>query len=535
MNRLFYSLAAAVFLVAAGITFFWPPFGWTFLVLVPLLVVGLQDSLQRRQAVRRNFPVIGNMRYLFEAIRPEISQYFIESNTDGKPFSREQRSVVYQRAKRQLQTVPFGTQQDLYRIGAEWINHSLHARHPQCREHHVRIGGPDCKQPYDASLLNISAMSFGSLSRNAVLAMSKGAAMGGFFHNTGEGGISPPHLEGGADLCWQIGTGYFGCRSEEGRFDPDKFRERASLDAVKLIEIQLSQGAKPGHGGILPAAKITPEIASIRSVPMGADVISPPAHSAFSGPRGLLEFVATLRELSGGKPVGFKLCVGRRSEFLSIARAIHETGIAPDFITVDGAEGGTGAAPLEFSNSVGWPLTEGLLFVHNALVGFGVREHIKVIAAGKIVTAFDMAKRMALGADLCNSARAMMFAVGCIQARKCHSNHCPVGVATQDPGLVRGLVVEDKAPRVRNYQADTVREFLELLGAAGLDSPTDLRPEHILRRLSTTEVKNYGEIYHLLQPGQLLGEGEPLTGEWPSLLQKTDQQRFDTFARVANA
>jgi len=531
MAYLFFRISLVAFLVVALVSLAWPPFAWSLVILGPVFLVGVLDSLQRHRAVRRNFPIIGNLRYLFEAIRPEISQYFIETNTDGKPFSREQRSVVYQRAKRQLQTVPFGTQHDLYAVGAEWINHSLHARETHVREHRVRIGAPGTAKPYEAALLNVSAMSFGALSKNAVLALNKGAAMGGFFHNTGEGGLSPYHLAGGGDLCWQVGTGYFSCRTNDGRFDPEKFADRSSEPAVKLIELKLSQGAKPGHGGILPAAKITPEIAEIRGVPLGQDVISPPAHTAFSGPRGLLEFLGELRELSGGKPVGFKLCVGNRAEFLSIARAIHETGMFPDFITVDGAEGGTGAAPLEFSNSVGWPLTEGLLFVHNALIGFDVRDRIKLIAAGRIVSAFDMVKRIALGADLCNAARAMMFSLGCIQARKCHSNHCPVGVATQDPRLVRGLVVEDKFPRVANYQRDTVRAFLEILGAAGLDSPEELEPRHILRRVSPTEIKTYREIYENLEPGQLLGDAAHLSGTWRSLLAETDVQRFAKFAR----
>ena len=529
MVNVFYLISIPILIGAGVITFLWPPFAWAFFVLGPLFLMGVADAVQVKRAVRRNFPLAGRIRYLFEAIRPELNQYFVESNTDGMPFNREQRSIVYQRAKRQLSTLPFGTQRDLYAVGAEWINHSLHARHPDGRVHRVRVGGPKVTKPYDAALLNISAMSFGSLSANAIESLSRGARLGGFSHNTGEGGISPYHLAGGADLVWQIGTGYFGCRTPEGRFDPDAFAELATLDVVKMIEIKLSQGAKPGHGGILPAAKVTPEIAAIRGVPLGKDVISPPSHREFNDPRALVRFIDRLRELSGGKPVGFKLCLGHRSEFLSITRAMHELGSGPDFITVDGAEGGTGAAPLEFSNSVGWPLTEGLLFVHNALIGYGLRDSVKLIAAGKIVTAFDMAKRLALGADLCNSARGMMFALGCIQARQCHSNHCPVGVTTQDPGLRRGLVVTDKVPRVAHFQTDTVTAFLELLGAAGLTGPEELEPKHILRRVSSTEIQSYDEIYESLKPGSLLDGSAP--DRWKTMLGKTDVERFARFAQ----
>jgi len=524
MTHAFYKLSAAVFAVAGVLAWLWPPFAWSFLLLIPIFLVGVLDSLQTRRSVRRNFPLIGNLRYLMEMIRPEISQYFIESNTDGTPFNRELRSIAYQRAKQALATLPFGTQRDLYAVGAEWINHSLHARHFTGTPPRITIGGPGCKQPYEAALLNISAMSFGSLSANAIHALNAGAAAGGFYHNTGEGSISPYHLAGGGDLVWQIGTGYFGCRSAAGGFDADEFQQRATLDAVKMIEIKLSQGAKPGHGGILPGAKITPEISKIRAVPMGSDVVSPPAHAAFGGPHGLLEFLDRLRELSGGKPVGFKLCVGSPVEFLSICRAMRESEILPDFITVDGAEGGTGAAPLEFSNSVGFPLTEGLIFVHNALRGFELRKHIKLIVSGKIITGFDMAKRLAQGADLCNSARGMMFALGCIQARRCHSNDCPVGVATQNPHLVRGLHVGNKAPRVEHFQVGTVTAFMELLGAAGLSHPDELLPNHIIRRISGSEVRTYAEIYKYLEPGQLLGDDVPPF--WTRFLERMSAEVF---------
>ena len=378
------------------------------------------------------------------------------------------------------------------------------------------IGGPDCAQPYEASHLNISAMSYGSLSSRAILSLNGGAREGGFFHNTGEGGVSPYHLEPGGDLCWQIGTGYFGCRADDGGFDPDRFVESATLPTVKLIEIKLSQGAKPAHGGILPGAKVTSEIASIRGVPIGEAVLSPAAHRAFDTPRGLCLFIQQLRELSGGKPIGFKLCVGQPTEFLALCKAMVETRITPDFISVDGGEGGTGAAPLEFSNSVGMPLREGLVFVHNTLVATGLRDRIRLIASGKVTTGFHIIRNLALGADLCASARAMMFALGCIQARRCNNNDCPVGVATQDPRLIGGLTVEDKAPRVERYHRQTVRAFLELLGAAGLSHPSEIRPHHVMRRISTNDVRHYGELYRFLAPGVLMDptfEG-PFAAHW---------------------
>ncbi|MEM7308205.1 MAG: FMN-binding glutamate synthase family protein [Planctomycetota bacterium] len=507
MLKPFVIIAVAVFALVALVAVFWPPILWLLVVLVPLLLLGISDAMNERRAVLRNFPVIGHFRYLFEMIRPEINQYFIESNTDGRPFSRELRSVVYQRAKAELQTQPFGTQRDVYEGGYEWINHSFCAQPALDPAPRIRIGAGE--KAYDASLLNISAMSYGSLSKNAVLALNGGARAGGFYHNTGEGGISPYHLEPGGDLVWQIGTGYFGCRDERGRFDPDHFAENAARPAVKMIEVKLSQGAKPGHGGILPASKVTPEVAEIRGVKIGESVLSPPAHTAFGSPREMLSFLQRLRELSGGKPVGVKLCVGNPSEFLGLCKAMVETELTPDFLAVDGGEGGTGAAPLEFANSVGSPLTDGLVFVHNSLVGFGLRERVKVIASGKIITGFEMAKRIAAGADLCNSARGFMFSLGCIQALRCNANDCPVGVATQKPGLVRGLVVTDKTQRVRSYHDQSVHALLELVGAAGLGHPDELMPWHIHRRVSHTDVKSYAEIYNYLRPGQLLGSDVP--------------------------
>ncbi len=519
--------------IVGGLSLIWPATLWAFVVLGPLILLGIYDSWQRPHAVIRNFPIIGRARYWMEAIRPEIQQYFVESDTSGRPFSRELRSVIYQRAKTATDTRPFGTIRDLDEVGSEWIAHSLSPKHPPEQAPRILIGEGRCDRPYAASTLNVSAMSFGSLSKNAVLALNGGAKLGGFAHNTGEGGLSPYHLEPGGDLIWQIGTGYFGCRTPEGDFDPDQFGQKAKLESVKMIEVKLSQGAKPGHGGILPGAKVTPEIAQIRGVPLGQDVISPPYHRVFSTPKGLLEFVVQLRELSGGKPTGFKLCVGQPSEFLSICKAIVETGMVPDFITVDGAEGGTGAAPMEFSNSIGMPLTDGLLFVHNALLGCNLRGEIRVICSGKIVTGFNMVQRMAIGADLCNSARAMMFALGCIQALKCNTNHCPVGVTTQNPDLVRGLDVVGKKHRVFNYHRNTINSFLEILGAAGLSHPDQLRPRHIQRRVSPTEVQDYGGIYHYLEPGALLSSSPP--GTSPRGLASPAGRRFSEAWEAANA
>ncbi len=508
MRTLFLALSATLFALVAGIATVWPPVLWSLALLLPLFGVGLLDMLQTKQAIRRNFPVIGRARYLLEQIRPEINQYFIESNSDGKPFSRNDRSLVYQRAKGELDTLPFGTQRDVYAVGYEWINHSLAPVHPDEALQRVVVGGPDCTQPYSASMLNVSGMSYGSLSKNAVLALNTGAKMGGFAHNTGEGGLSPYHLSPGGDIIWQIGTGYFSARDRAGNFSETEFAKRATLPTVKMIEIKLSQGAKPGHGGILPASKLTPEIIDIRGVEPGKDVVSPPAHTAFRTPLELVHFLKRLRDASGGKPVGFKLCVGKRHEFLGIVKAMLQTGITPDFITVDGGEGGTGAAPLEFSDSVGTPLNEGLSFVHNALVATELRSRIRLIASGKVTTGFSMATKVALGADMCNAARAMMFAIGCIQALRCNSNHCPTGVATQHPGLVNGLHVGDKSHRVARYQRETVRSFFDVLGAAGLQRPADLKPWFIMRRINQTDIRSYADIYPHLEPGQLLTGAE---------------------------
>ncbi len=508
--KAFYTTALVGWLIVAALSWIHPWFGLLAIGQLIFTAMGIEDRVQTRHAVRRNFPVLGRFRYTLEGLRNELRQYFFEEDDDENPISREKRAIVYARSKNQLDTLPFGTRHDVYRQGYEWINHSLNARNASGEELRVRIGEhSSCTQPYDASLLNISAMSFGSLSRHAIEALNRGAKAGGFYHNTGEGGISPYHQRGGGDLVWQIGTGYFGCRGPDGGFDPDRFRESAKSPQVKMIEIKLSQGAKPGHGGILPAQKLTEEIAAIRGVPMGQDVLSPPAHDAFDDPTGLLHFVENLRELSGGKPVGFKLCIGNPTEFLGILKAMVETGIRPDFITIDGGEGGTGAAPLEFSNSVGTPLIDGLVFANHALVGAGLRDQVRIIAAGKITTGFHIVRLLALGADLCNAARAMMFALGCIQALKCNSNHCPVGVATQDPGLVHGLVVEDKAPRVAEFHRKTIESAYELLGAAGLESPAQLCPHHLLRRDGAGQVRSYEELYPTPPSGSLLNREGP--------------------------
>ncbi len=523
-RRQFYVISAVVVTLIIVASFRWRSILWSFVVVAPLVLMGLSDVLQRRQAVRRNWPLIGRFRYMLEAVRPEIHQYFIEGDTDGKPFGRDLRSVVYQRAKRALDTTPFGTQQDVYRPGYEWMPHSMAPHTAPAEAPRVQIGGPDCTAPYGSSYLNISAMSYGSLSRHAIKALNRGAKEGGFAHNTGEGGISPYHRAGGGDLIYQVGTGYFGCRANDGGFDPGAFRDQMADPQVKMMELKLSQGAKPGHGGILPGRKVTPEISRIRGVPMGQDVLSPPAHREFDSPIGMLEFVATLRELAGGKPIGIKLCVGDQVEFLALCKAMRKTGITPDFMSVDGGEGGTGAAPLEFSNSVGWPLREGLAFVHRALVGTGLRDRLTLIASGKIITGFHMVRALALGADACSSARGMMLALGCIQARRCNSNDCPVGVATQTPALVAGLDVPDKTNRIRRYHHETVESFLELIGAAGLRSPKEVRPHHVCRRVDERKTMHYGHLFPRVFDGCLLaGEGPE---HMQALFELADSSRF---------
>jgi glutamate synthase domain-containing protein 2 len=492
-----YFIASLLGLIALTLFLMWLTnfetfrFGYVILgVLFLLVILGIYDLTQKKHTIRRNFPVIGNFRYLLESISPEIQQYFIESNTSGRPFSRNLRALAYRRSKNVNDTHPFGTQRDIHLEDYVALRHSIYAKLPTEEDLRVVVGGPDCRQPYSASILNISAMSFGSLSSNAISALNKGAKRGAFYHNTGEGGISPYHLEGG-DICWQIGTGYFGCRDEHGKFDAEEFRKKSNWPQVKMIEIKISQGAKPGHGGVLPGIKNTQEIAKIRGVKPGSTILSPPFHSAFSNPQELVQFVYQLRELSEGKPIGFKLCIGKTEEFEEICKVMLETSILPDFITIDGAEGGTGAAPLEFSDSVGLPLEPALIFARLTLEKYGIREKIKLIASGKALSAFSILKNMALGADLCNSARAFMFSLGCIQALRCNSNSCPTGVATQDKHLAKGLVVTEKEIRVFNFHKNTVHAVKELLGATGHTHTSQLSVKDLVRGDEMVEFANH--------------------------------------------
>jgi glutamate synthase domain-containing protein 2 len=486
------SLVVTVSIVVLAIQFNSNYYYW-FVLFGPIIIIGIRDITQSKHAIKKNFPVIGNLRYFLESISPEIQQYFVERRTDGAPIDKNKRAIIYQRSKNIGATHPFGTENDLYKEGYEFIAQSLYPAAAPHEAPRVIVGGDDCTKPYSASLYNISAMSFGSLSKNAVMALNNGAKKGGFFHNTGEGGISPYHLMGG-DLCWQIGTGYFGCRADDGTFSDEKFIENATQSEVKMIEVKLSQGAKPGHGGVLPGKKVTAEIAKIRGVKQGVTVLSPPSHSSFNSPEGLLIFVQKLRKLSGGKPTGFKLCVGNPIEFEDICKAMIATNIYPDFISVDGAEGGTGAAPLEFTNHVGLPLYIGLTMVVELLKKHSIRDKIKINASGKTFTGFGIIKSIAMGADFCSTARAMMLSVGCIHAQLCNTNTCPVGVATQDPKLIRGLNVADKSERVYNFHKNTVHAFLELMAATGADHPTKIKRSSIMRMAEDGDVHNLDEI-----------------------------------------
>jgi glutamate synthase domain-containing protein 2 len=468
-----------------------------------LTVVGLRDLFNTSHAVLRNYPLAAHLRFILEGIRPEMRQYFFEDEKHGTPFSRDKRALVYQRAKMVLDKRPFGTQLEVYEEGYEWLNHSIAAGVPDRENFRVLVGGPECAKPYSASVLNISAMSFGALSANAVRALNAGAQRGGFAHDTGEGGLSPYHLQGG-DLIWEIGSGYFGARTPDGRFCSDRFAETAAQPQVRMVELKLSQGAKPGHGGVLPGAKVTAEIAAVRGVKAGVDCISPSRHSAFSTPIEMMEFLGRMRDLSGGKPAGFKLCIGHEWEFLAICKAMLQTGIFPDFVVVDGSEGGTGAAPLEFMDHIGKPMRDGLSFVHQALRGIGARGRVKIGASGKIASAFDMARAFALGADWCNSARGFMFALGCIQSLSCHTDRCPTGVTTQDPTRMRALVVPDKVQRVHQFHAATLQALAELVSSAGLSNPNEFRCAHFQRRISPLEVKSFTDIYPPLAEGELL-------------------------------
>src|SRR5690554_6748763 len=513
MRRNFVIVSSLCLIVTLRLSIYLSP-NWyvLFAITLFLTIVGYADMRQKRHTIKRLYPLVGRLRYVMEELRPKMYQYFIESDIDGRPFHRVDRATVYQRSKKVRDTIPFGTQLDLYAEGYEWMCHSIAPKPFDSldQDPRVTIGNKDCKQPYSASILNISAMSFGSLSAEAVEALNAGAKIGGFAHNTGEGGLSDYHLKHGGDVIWQIGTGYFGCRDDEGNFNPELFAKNAQHPHVKMIELKISQGAKPGHGGILPASKNSKEIARIRHVEPHTTISSPPSHTAFSGPEGLMHFIKKLRDLSGGKPVGFKLVIGLKSEFIDICRAMIKTGIKPDFITIDGGEGGTGAAPVEFSNSIGIPLRDGLAFAVNTLRGYDLKKDISVIASGKVFSSFDIARLIAIGADSVACARAMMLATGCIQALLCHKNTCPVGVATQDKRLMRGLDVEDKAKRVANFHSQTVYSFIELMAASGVVTPKELKRVHVNRRVEMDKVKKYSEIYPLIEVGSLIKDKDIL-------------------------
>ncbi len=524
----FFALMVLLAVVSLGFTLWSWWFLPVFVVFAALSALGVHDLNQTKHSITKNYPVIGHMRFLFEGFRPEIRQYLIESDHDELPFSRDKRALVYQRAKDVEDKRPFGTRLDVYEPGYAWVNHSFQPKHIENWDFREKIGGKDCKQPYQASVYNISAMSFGALSANAILALNKGAKMGGFAHDTGEGSVSVHHRKYGGDLIYEIGSGYFGCRDDDGNFDPDNFAKQAADPQVKMVEVKISQGAKPGHGGMLPAAKISPEIAEARGIPMGVDCISPASHSAFTTPIELCEYLGLLRDRSGGKPVGFKLCIGHRREFMCMMKAMIETGIVPDFIVVDGKEGGTGAAPQEFANHVGMPLRDGLYFVHNALRGAGLRDQIKVGASGRLITAFDIASAMALGADWCNSARGFMFAIGCIQAQACHTNRCPVGVATQDSLRQKALDVGDKSVRVANFHRNTMRALAEKVGTAGVEHPNDFIPAHFMMRTRTGDMRS-GQATRPWLPEGFLLRGEDMGRGY---LERWNRARPDEFAPI---
>lgn len=503
MNKKLLIFLLSTLIIITLLSVFNSSFLWLLLFEAIIIVIWIYDIKQTSHSLWRNYPVIGRFRWLLEELRPPIRQYFVESDIDGVPFNRQTRGLVYRRSKNIVNTIPFGTKEDVYRTGYEWIGHSLNAKDSRKLEQSPRvlIGGTNCLKPYSASILNISAMSFGALSSNAILSLGHGAKIGGFAHNTGEGGLSKYHLQTGADLIWQIGTAYFGCRTSKGEFDSDKFKENALKENVKMIEVKLSQGAKPGHGGILPAHKNTQEIADVRGVEPFTQVDSPPTHSAFDNTCEMMEFIKTLRELSSYKPIGLKLTVGIKEEFEEICKSMIKTGIKPDFIVVDGSEGGTGAAPLEYTNYVGMPLREALVFVVDTLNGFGLKNDIKVIASGKVVNGMDIVKSLAIGADLCYSARGMMFSLGCIQALQCHKNKCPTGIATQDKQLSNGLVVEDKKTRVANFHKNTLKSFVEIIASAGLEKPEELERKHIFYRINQTDYQRYDELFKPVDKG----------------------------------
>ncbi|WP_027329084.1 FMN-binding glutamate synthase family protein [Marinimicrobium agarilyticum] len=522
--RLLYTLFVTTTILLGAVLFKRNPVWlWVWAILPLLALLGAWD-LRSTHNVLRNYPILGHIRYLLEFVRPELRQYFFESEQSGRPFNREQREIVNKRADGQPDTEPFGTRRDAEGAGADFAQHSITPQKIDDSFGRLWIGGPQCLKPYHSSRLNISAMSFGALSSHAVLAMNKGAKLGNFAQDTGEGAISPYHTVYEGDLIWEIASGYFGCRTRDGNFDPDEFRKKATSEQVKMIEIKVSQGAKPAHGGLLPGSKVNAEIARTREIEQGKDCLSPAQHPEFHTPYGLLQFVDRLRELCGGKPVGFKLCLGKRDEFMGICKAMLETGIQPDFITVDGAEGGTGAAPAEFEDFIGTYINEALPFVDNCLTGIGKRDEIVIIASGKVAMGFDMVTKVALGADMCNAARAFMFSVGCIQAQRCHTNTCPTGVATQNPARTKSLDVPSKAIRVRNFHHATVRSFLDITGALGLDSPDRLTPEHIFHRQKYGPANTYREMHPNVQSGDFLKGKVPAaySGDW----NKADASRF---------
>jgi glutamate synthase domain-containing protein 2 len=497
-------LVTVLVLVAAGL---WSPWWLLGLVLtLPLLVLVVIDLIQQHHSLRRNYPAAGRLRWVFEILRPYLRSYIVESDLDGRPFSHDERALVYARAKAEVDAHPFGTELDVYSDEYEWMAHSMVPNAAAPKDSRVLVGTDQCSKPYAASRLNISAMSFGALGANAIEALNLGAKIGGFYHDTGEGGLSPYHLKHGGDIVWELGSGYFGARGADGRFDPGRFAATAGLEAVKMTEIKLSQGAKPGHGGLLPAAKVSAEIAATRGVPQGQDCQSPAAHSAFSTPRELVEFAARMRELSGGKPVGIKLCVGHPHELFAVVKAMLASGVYLDFIVIDGGEGGTGAAPAELSDRVGMPMREGLMLARNVLVGTGLKGRIKLAAAGKVTSGADLAMNAALGADWCNAARAFMFSLGCVQSMRCHADTCPTGVATQSPARQRALVVPEKAQRVANFHKGTIGALHDIVVAAGLNSPDEFDPSQMRQRLNAAEMRSVDEIYTMLKPGQLLGE-----------------------------
>ena len=514
-----YAAPIVLALTAIALGLLVPQHHWLVWLLTPavaLLCLALWDLLQSKHTLRRNYPLLAHIRWIFEDLRPYLRSYIVESDLDGRPFNHNERGLVYARAKDDISSHPFGTELNVYSEEYDWLGHSIAPNERAPQEFRVQVGGPQCTKPYSASILNISAMSFGSLGAKAILALNLGAKKGGFYHDTGEGGYSPYHAHHGGDIVWEIGSGYFGCRSNGGKFDPEKFAAISTIDQIKMIEIKLSQGAKPGHGGVLPAAKVSKEIAETRGVAMGRDCVSPAAHRAFSTPLELLEFAHKLRSLSGGKPVGIKLCVGQPHEIFALMKAMIESEIKLDFIVVDGGEGGTGAAPVELSDRVGMPLREGLILVNNALIGTGLRRDVKIGAAGKVVSGANLAMNAALGADWSNAARGFMFALGCVQSLNCHTGKCPTGIATQDPLRQRGLVIADKAERVYRFQKATCAALRDIVVSMGLDNPWQIRPHHLYERLNAVKSSSIDGIYPFLQTKALLEspESTPYARYW---------------------